>query len=676
MRRKKIWMWGGFLAVLGILSWHYMAGDPVTRLQHRYGMAASANTAAAVSGGIVLTQENLLVSNGVFSHAEPQGEEASKEALYQVPTRENGWVAANTTQGIDDLARSESAILLRNARIDTKSSAPLVIPPHLTAGADPGCYIVQSKGNITREFYQQLEEAGVQVISYIPNNAVLVSMTPEQADANGELFASVLPYHPYYKLDSELLTLAMGENEKPFHAGTIVQLAVTPGREESFTEEVRQEGLTILSKGNTQFGQVVMLQPDKEQVIALAQSPNVHLMGVCHPKALANDHSMIRIGIATNELNTDSYLGLTGKDILVNVNDSMVDDKHPALAGRVFFAEDEDGNRITPLNDQEMAHGTHVMGTILGDGAESASVAGNADGSPEESGLLFKGAATSATALYLPIYEGVRSTLLDSAIIYWAAETNYIARKRTNVLISNNSWNFAQTKEYDLSAAVFDGAVRDAMEDVSGSQPMLFVFSAGNEGHGDTEGGTGDAGSILSPATGKNVITVGALETSRHVTVAHTNEVVVTNYVDETGAFEIVTNLVVTTNSTLYKVSDDEQQVASYSSRGNVGIGKEGSNGRRKPDVVAAGSFIVSTRGQTLKDETPETYEDVQIYSDQFLDYGETNNYAFFGQTNLVSLKIDVIASTNTDTMVVPDVKIYLKKGARPTLYDYVGENS
>lgn len=676
MRRKKIWMWGGFLAVLGILGWHYIAGDPVTRLQHRYGTAASVNTAAMVSGGTVLTQENLLVSNGVFSHAEPQGEGSAEEALYQVPTRENGWVAANTTQGIDDLARSESAILLRNARIDTKSSAPLVIPSHLMAGADPGCYIVQSKGNITREFYQQLEEAGVQVISYIPNNAVLVSMTPEQANANGELFASILPYHPYYKLDSELLTLAMGENEKPFHAGTIVQLAVTPGREESFTEEVRQEGLTILSKGNTQFGQVVMLQPDKEQVIALAQSPNVHLMGVCHPKALANDHSMVRIGITTNELNTDSYLGLTGKDILVNVNDSMVDDKHPALAGRVFFAEDEDGKRITPLNDQEMAHGTHVMGTILGDGAESASVAGNADGSPEESGLLFKGAATNATALYLPIYEGVRSTLLDSAIIYWAAETNYIARKRTNVLISNNSWNFAQTEEYDLSAAVFDGAVRDAMEDVSGSQPMLFVFSAGNEGHGDTEGGTGDAGTILSPATGKNVITVGALETSRHVTVAHTNEVVVTNYVDETGAFEVVTNLVVTTNSTLYKVSDDEQQVANYSSRGNVGIGKEGSNGRRKPDVVATGSFIVSTKGQTLKDETPETYEDIQLYTDQFLDYGATNNYAFFGQTNLVSLKIDVIASTNTDTMVVPDVKIYLKKGARPTLYDYVGDNS
>jgi len=36
--------------------------------------------------------------------------------------------------------------------------------------------------------------------------------------------------------------------------------------------------------------------------------------------------------------------------------------------------------------------------------------------------------------------------------------------------------------------------------------------------------------------------------------------------------------------------------VASYSSRGNVGIGIEGTYGRFKPDVVAPGTFIVSTR--------------------------------------------------------------------------------
>ena len=37
-------------------------------------------------------------------------------------------------------------------------------------------------------------------------------------------------------------------------------------------------------------------------------------------------------------------------------------------------------------------------------------------------------------------------------------------------------------------------------------------------------------------------------------------------------------------------------QVADYSSRGNVGIGTEGTYGRFKPDVVSPGTFVVSTR--------------------------------------------------------------------------------
>ena len=37
-------------------------------------------------------------------------------------------------------------------------------------------------------------------------------------------------------------------------------------------------------------------------------------------------------------------------------------------------------------------------------------------------------------------------------------------------------------------------------------------------------------------------------------------------------------------------------RVAGFSSRGNVGIGTEGTYGRFKPDVVAPGTFIVSTR--------------------------------------------------------------------------------
>jgi hypothetical protein len=62
----------------------------------------------------------------------------------------------------------------------------------------------------------------------------------------------------------------------------------------------------------------------------------------------------------------------------------------------------------------------------------------------------------------------------------------YLQQSAANhhALISNNSWHYANDTEYDLGAASYDAAVRDSLPGVSGSQPVLFVFSAGNSGQG------------------------------------------------------------------------------------------------------------------------------------------------------------------------------------------------
>jgi hypothetical protein len=83
------------------------------------------------------------------------------------------------------------------------------------------------------------------------------------------------------------------------------------------------------------------------------------------------------------------------------------------------------------------------------------------------------------------------------------------AAARTNAFISNNSWTYATTG-YDLAAASYDAAVRDALPGVTGSQPVLFVFPAGNAGALNLDDETCGGNSIPSPATAKNVITVGA----------------------------------------------------------------------------------------------------------------------------------------------------------------------
>jgi Subtilase family len=71
--------------------------------------------------------------------------------------------------------------------------------------------------------------------------------------------------------------------------------------------------------------------------------------------------------------------------------------------------------------------------------------------------------------------------------------------------ICNNSWGNA-SNAYDSVTQEYDSLVRDAQPSVSGNQEMLLVFSAGNFGPG---------GHVGSPATAKNVISVGASENYR-----------------------------------------------------------------------------------------------------------------------------------------------------------------
>jgi subtilisin-like proprotein convertase family protein len=106
------------------------------------------------------------------------------------------------------------------------------------------------------------------------------------------------------------------------------------------------------------------------------------------------------------------------------------------------------------------------------------------------------------------------------------------------------------------------------------------VFAAGNSGNGEANGLGGSPGSILSPATAKNVITVGSSELLRNITNAVTN----------------CTAISCETNLPWLAPTDSYDQISSFSSRGNVGIGVEGPFGRFKPDVIAPGNMVVSCR--------------------------------------------------------------------------------
>ena len=81
--------------------------------------------------------------------------------------------------------------------------------------------------------------------------------------------------------------------------------------------------------------------------------------------------------------------------------------------------------------------------------------------------------------------------------------------------ISNNSWGNQDRGAYSPDSQDFDRLVRDARSTVAGNQELVEVFAAGNTGDRETGAGNEGYGTINSPGTAKNVITVGASENVR-----------------------------------------------------------------------------------------------------------------------------------------------------------------
>jgi len=363
----------------------------------------------------------------------------------------------NTTNTLGRLARSRSAILLENALIDTSRPLGLSIPDSLRSQGDPGSYIVQARGLVDDAFRAALKQAGADVVSYIPNNAYLVRASAnaaQQLSSNPQTQA-VLPYEPYYKLSPAVLASVMQpQAEAPVG---MVNVVVFPDATEAALEGLQQMGATVVAQDRSPFGPVLTVEPGAGGVPAMARLPGVQIISMASRRTHANDRTRAFVGVAADSVNQTNYLNLSGTNVLVAVNDSGVDATHPDLTGRVFSAfpgslVDTDG------------HGTHVAGTIAGSGFESITVT-NAIGSimPGTTNQ-FRGMAPAASLYSQPL------GLLDFALQEGAA--------RTNALISNNSWNYGNG-DYDIFAASYDAATRDALPEVTGSQPVLFVSQPG-----------------------------------------------------------------------------------------------------------------------------------------------------------------------------------------------------
>ena len=550
----------------------------------------------------------------------------------------------NTTLPLDQLMRSDSAVLLRNALLDTTRGGP-AIPAHLRSVGNPGAYIVQARGVITDDFRAQLRAAGAEIVSYVPNNAYLVRASAGAARvlSASPSTLSVLPFEPYYKLDPKLLALAVNRQLSP-HG--LLNIVTFPGAVDGARAALEKLGATVVGQAEpTPFGEVLVVKAPADKLSEVAQVTDVQMLGVRYEKRLMNDLSRVLVKISTNvspdvaiatgadptqyQYRNDVVGPLTGDGVTVAIADSGVDQTHPDLSGRVFgppaYRIDFDG------------HGTHVAGTLLGNGTQSPFNDRAAQGS--QTNGQFSGMAPKAKAW-------AQSYLVPDYVLHEETAAQ-------DILISNNSWGRPGANDYDIYAASYDAAVRDSRPGVTGEQQVMYVFAAGNEGAGGGNGLNGLAGSIISPATAKNVITVGASDLPRLITNTVANVCVTVPVITtDTNTGNLVTNLVITceTNQPWWNMTDTNNQVSPYSSRGNVGIGREGLFGRFKPDVVAPGSMLVSTRSKDYLEPSGFTNTTPFTYNNLAINVDSTNLYSLAIPANAVSVTIITLSNATSPT--------------------------
>src|SRR5208282_4162557 len=178
-------------------------------------------------------------------------------AAASVRTNPFAWRLSNTTKTIGELVNDRHAILLANALIDTTAKLNLSIPKQLQAPGEPGAYIVQANGPIDNAFRAMLAGAGAKIVSYIPNDAYLVTLAKSGADELAADGFPVIPFEPYYKVSASLLPWV----GKTLPADATLNVELFPGTEQAAIPIIEATGGKVLSQEASPNGWIVNVQP-------------------------------------------------------------------------------------------------------------------------------------------------------------------------------------------------------------------------------------------------------------------------------------------------------------------------------------------------------------------------------------------------------------------------------
>lgn len=376
--------------------------------------------------------------------------------------------------------------------------------------------LLQLKKTPTRSERDQLKTLGVQLISYVGGNTWYAKIKdPRVLDFENSSDQKMGLIRWIGSLEK---TDRMGKylKEKGFPTWSTLPNNKVKLKVDFFKDISKEEARQILFKYNAtienehrrSIGFNIIISQDN--YLNLLNEENIRLIeNEPAPDILENNGA--RAWTNTNQV---QVLGIDGTGVVVGIWDgNEVDDLHNDLNGRVTFGE-------TPRSNITSEHATHVAGIIGGNGTNARNNRGHAPG---------------VQILSFDFGNAVNEMIDASA--------------NNNLNISNNSFGTRTGWYFDLSTRLWrfqnnqnafgDYTSRSGdLDDIVRTDNVVVVFSAGNDRNNPTVGGlvsamrpadsdqgTGNSGygTLNTPKSAKNIITVGAIDDATSRVTAFSN---------------------------------------------------------------------------------------------------------------------------------------------------------
>ena len=442
-----------------------------------------------------------------------------------------------------------------------KSSRASAVQRQNSRGKVP--WLVQFQGAVREEDKNRLKKAGADLKGYIPENAFLLEATPQAIVKIAALpeVKWVGEYRPDFKRANAVRKLIAESPDDVreckvflFHPEDVdrigAEIAELPGAAVIRAEPMADRGMIRArlsgraAEAVTAWGEVEWIEPHLE-------------------RQLWND-----VAVQSGKMNVSnawSVLGLTGAGQTVAVCDTGLDTgtlgpPHVDFTNRVTGFFWSGGTYVPGGNWRDThGHGTHVAGSLLGNGTMST---GRYKGVAYEANLIVQG--TGSTLGGIPD---------DLNALFNQAFTN-------GARIHSDSWGYTDHGGYNSNS-------RDLDMFVWSNKTMLVLVAAGNAGVDSDGDGVVDLTSVGSPGTAKNCLTVGAAESSR-TAGGYSDRV----WGSGSWAAKFTAEPI---KSDGVSQPDSPQGMAAFSGRGPC------QDGRVKPDLVAPGTDILSTRSRAAQ---------------------------------------------------------------------------